>query len=318
MEPLTAIITLLRPQVVRPKLIAAAGPWAVRYPRVDVAGYGLVLAGSCHLIPDGSPPVVLSAGDFVLMPPAPGFVMTSDPSVEPIDGDPDPSGRLTEVRHGGRDSAPDFEMLGGYFRFESANLSLLADLLPSLVHVRAGDPTAKRLSATIDLTTEEALSGRPGRDLILERLIEVMLIEALRHAGGKPDASGGPSLLRGLVDPNLSRALRCLHADLKRRWTVGDLAREAGLSRSAFSERFSAMVGLPPMEYVIQWRMAVARDALRKGDMQLEELALAIGYESASAFSTAFRKNVGRPPRSFAREMRLGAAEDEGPLPTVA
>lgn len=311
MDPLTAIITLLCPQIVRPKRIAAAGRWAVRYPRVDVAGYGLVLSGTCQLRPEGSKSVVLGAGDFVLMAPGPGFVMASDADTDPVDGDPDTNGGLTEVRYGGPEGVPDFEMLGGYFRFETANLSLLADLLPRLIHVAAGDPTARRLSATLELATEEALSLRPGRDLILERLIEVMLIEALRHAGGRLDAAAGPSLLRGLLDPQLSRALRCLHADLKRRWTVGDLAREAGLSRSAFSERFSTVVGLPPMEYAIQWRMAIARDALKTSDIHLDALAQAIGYESASAFSTAFRKHVGLPPRSFAREMRAGGRRTE-------
>lgn len=317
MEPLTAVISLLAPRVVRPKRIAAAGRWAVRYGRVDVAGYGIVLSGRCHLLPVGAPPVALGAGDFVLMPPGPGFVMASDPAVEPVDGDPDPAALLAEARHGDPDGAPDFAMLGGCFHFESANRPLLANLLPGLVHVAAGDPTARRLAATIDLVTEEALAERPGRDLILERLLDVLLIESLRDAGARRAEPARPDLLRGLDDPQLSRALRRLHADLGRRWTVGELAREAGLSRSAFSERFSATVGLAPMEYVVQWRMAVAKDALRKGDVHLEELAQAIGYESASAFSTAFRKNVGLPPRSFARDLRAGTAAD-GRLRTVA
>lgn len=313
MDPLTAFITLLRPKVVRPKLITAAGRWAVRYPRVDVAGYGLVVAGGCHLLPDGGSPVALAAGDFVLMPPGPGFRMASDPDVRPVDGDPDTSGAFAQVHHGAPDRDPDFEMLGGYFHVETANLALLADLLPDVVRVRAGEPGATRLTAIVDLVTDEALSGRPGRDLIVERLIDVIVIEALRHAGSRPEASVRPNLLRGLADPHLTRALRCLHGDLKRRWTVGELAREAGLSRSAFSERFSATLGLPPMEYVIQWRMAVAKDALLHGDVDLGELALAIGYESASAFSTAFRKTVGRPPRGFARATRDDLARHDPP-----
>lgn len=307
MEPLSAIISLLRPRVVHPKLITGSGRWGVRYPKVEVAGYGLVLSGGCHLIRQGMPPAILAAGDFVLMPPSPGFVMASDPDVEPVMVDAGTADGLTEVRHGDQEGTAEFEMLGGYFLFDPANISLLAELLPDLVHVRGADVTAKRLAAMIDLATEEALARRPGRDLILERLVEVMLVEALRHSGESAHPVGRPNLLRGLADPNLSRALRCFHADLQRHWTVGELAREAGLSRSAFSERFAAAVGLPPMAYLIQWRMAVAKDLLRRGGMPLEELAFAIGYESASAFSTAFRKNVGRPPSQFAKEMRADA-----------
>jgi transcriptional regulator GlxA family with amidase domain len=128
-----------------------------------------------------------------------------------------------------------------------------------------------------------------------------MLVEALRFRTAEIDATLRPGLLEGLADPNLANALRCIHADVARDWSVAELARHAGLSRSAFSDRFTHKVGVPPMEYLIQWRMVLAKDMLQREPMPLEKVAAAIGYESASAFSTAFRRRVGRPPSHFAR-----------------
>ena len=235
------------------------------------------------------------------MPPNPGFSIYSDAEAELLHLDPAATIGLTELRHGDRERAEDFKLLGGYFWFEPANAALLGGLLPALVHIRRGDPTAKRLTVLIDLIADEALGERPGRDLIVEHLIEVMLVEALRFQSDEVKALARPGLLNGLADPSLARALRCIHADVAHHWTVAELAREAGLSRSTFSDRFTQRIGMAPMEYVIQWRMALAKDLLLHESPPLEQVAAAIGYESASAFSTAFRKQVGQPPSHFAR-----------------
>ena len=108
-------------------------------------------------------------------------------------------------------------------------------------------------------------------------------------------------VLGGLADPQLSRALAFIHADVGRGWTVGELARHAGMSRSVFARRFSEAVGAAPVEYLLDWRMALAKDALRHGRGTLDEIAASIGYRSASAFSTAFSQKVGCPPSSYAR-----------------
>jgi AraC-like DNA-binding protein len=153
----------------------------------------------------------------------------------------------------------------------------------------------------MDSIVEEALADRPGRDLIVDRLIEVLLVEALRFRTESVDAIGQPGLLVGLADPLLARALRRLHSNVAHAWSVEELAREAGLSRSAFSERFSQKVGVPPMQYLIDWRIALAKAMLQRDSAPLEAVAAAIGYQSASAFSTAFRREVGSPPSHFAR-----------------
>jgi transcriptional regulator GlxA family with amidase domain len=129
--------------------------------------------------------------------------------------------------------------------------------------------------------------------------VEVLLIEALRSTPGE---NAPPGLLRGLVDAHLASAIRQMHGKLARSWTVTDLAKTAALSRSAFFERFTRTVGLPPMKYVLAWRMAVAKDLLRRHDFGLAEVAERVGYGSASTFSTAFSRHVGQPPSRYARE----------------
>ena len=146
-----------------------------------------------------------------------------------------------EVRHGTRGGRPDVRLLGGWFVFESPDTGLLVSLLPSLVHLRG----VERLTTLVRLVGEEASESRSGRDLVLTRLVEVLLIEALRAAPGK-EASRG--LLRGLADPRLAPAIRQMHSQVARSWTVAALARISALSRSAFFERFMRTVGVPPME----------------------------------------------------------------------
>ncbi|MGO4666960.1 AraC family transcriptional regulator [Bosea sp. 2RAB26] len=195
----------------------------------------------------------------------------------------------------------EFKQLGGYFQLEPGNRGLFAGLLPGLVHIRAADPAAERLARMIDLISDEALANRPGRDLVVDRLIEVLLVEALRFHAESAGAAVRPGLLAGLADPLLARALRHLHGDVARGWSVDALARQAGLSRSAFSERFNRKVGVPPMQYLIEWRIALAKGMLQRDAPPLEAVAAAVGYQSASAFSTAFRREVGSSPSHFTR-----------------
>ncbi len=150
---------------------------------------------------------------------------------------------------------------------------------------------------------EECASDHPGKEMILQRLLEVMLVESLRWRGIGDDALPA-GLLSGMRDPVLARVLRAVHSDVRAGWTVAELARLAGMSRSAFAARFGETLGCAPIEYLARWRMALAQDALSRGGKSLDRLADEIGYESASAFSTAFRRRVGCSPGTFARSRR--------------
>jgi AraC-like DNA-binding protein len=295
-DPLSDVITLLRPRTVFAKGISGAGRWAVRYSDFGQPSFCAVLAGSCRLAVDGQDALTLEAGDFVLLPATPGFTLSGFEPASPTRIDPKVTPAPTgEVRHGTRGGQPDVRLLGGYFVFDSPDADLLVSLLPALVHVRG----VERLSVLVRLVAEESSERRLGRDLVLTRLVELLLIEALRSTSGD-DAP--PGLLRGLADAQLAPALRQMHAQVARSWTVAQLARKAALSRSAFFERFARTVGLAPMEYLLAWRMAVAKDLLRRPDFELAEVAERVGYSSASTFSTAFSRHVGQSPSRYARE----------------
>jgi AraC-like DNA-binding protein len=261
-----------------------------------------VVTGKCHFQADGCEPVELSEGDFTLLPTGPGFVIASDPDVEPDEMQTCPaSAILAETHFGPNTGKPDFRLLGGYFWFNAPNSEMLTQILPAQVHIKCADNTARRIADTIGSLRGEALDQRPGRDLIIQRLIEVMLIEALRYRSEQGDASARPGLLNGLADDRVGRALTSLHADVARPWSVASLAEEARLSRTAFSERFTRLVGMPPMTYLIKWRMAIAKDILQRERLSQDVVAATVGYQSASAFSTAFRREVGQAPGEYAR-----------------
>lgn len=297
-DPLAEIITLLRPRAVFSKGISGAGKWGVRYSAFGQPSFCAVLEGSCLLAVDGEDTVTLEAGDFVLLPATPGFTMSGFEAVQPVFIDPNTKTTASgEVRHGRRGGRPDVRLLGGNFAFDSPDAALLVSLLPALLHVR-GIP---RLSTLVSLVAEESIARKPGRELVLARLVELLLIEALRS---KPGDDTPPGLLRGLSDTRLATAMRHMHGDPARSWTVDQLAKKVALSRSAFFERFTRAVGLPPMEYLLAWRMAMAKDLLSREDIALDEVAERVGYGSASTFSTAFSRYVGLPPSRFTRERR--------------
>jgi len=294
-DPLSEILALLRPRTVFSKGISGAGRWGVRYSKFGQPSFCAVLEGSCRLAVDGHRALTLEAGDFILLPATPGFTMSGFEPVRPerIDPKVTPS-PIGEVRHGRRGGRPDVRLLGGYFVFDSPDAGLLVSLLPSLVHVRG----AERLSTLVRLVGDESSARRSGRELVLTRLVEVMLIEALRSTSGEDTP---PGLLRGLADTQLALAMRQMHGQLSRSWTVAQLAKAAALSRSAFFERFTRTVGVPPMEYLLAWRMAVAKDLLRREELGVTEVAERVGYGSVSTFSTAFSRHVGQPPSRYAR-----------------
>jgi len=298
-DPLSEVIALLQPRAVFSRRISGAGRWGVRYSAFGQPSFCAVLEGRCRLTVDGHVPLTLEAGDFVLLPATPGFAMSGFEPVRLERFDPNVMSMvLGEVRHGTRGGRPDVRLLGGWFVFDSPDTALLVSLLPSLVHVRG----VERLSTLVRLVGEEASERKAGRDLVLSRLVEVLLIEALRATPGE-DAP--PGLLRGLADAHLAPAIRQVHGDIARAWTIAQLAKTAALSRSAFFDRFTRIVGMPPMEYLLAWRMAVAKDLLRRHDCGIAEVAERVGYGSASTFSTAFRRHVGQPPSRYAASIRI-------------
>ena len=293
-DPLTLVVGLLQPNASYSKLVIAGGAWAVRRSDEGRPFYCVVLDGSCRLAVAGQSPITLNSGDFVLVPAAYDVAASSF--------DPPPDGSEPErveispgvFRLGSAGETPNIRMLVGHCAFGSNDADLLVSLLPQLVLVRGQG----RLTTLVELLNGEWHGDRPGREVVVARLLEVLLIEALRCTGG-PEAP--PGLLRGLADDRLAAALRQMHGYPRKAWTVIDLAREAALSRSIFFERFRREVGVAPMEYLLSWRMALAKDLLRREKAGVAQVAERIGYRSASTFSTAFARHVGMPPILYAR-----------------
>jgi AraC-like DNA-binding protein len=197
-------------------------------------------------------------------------------------------------RLGSPDEATNIRMLVGHLTFGSDDADLLVSLLPRFVHVCG----QKRLITLVELVNDESRADRPGREVVLERLLEVLLIEALRAT---TETAPPPGLLRGLADDRIAVALRQMHDCPTRAWTVVELAKEAALSRSTFFERFGRELGVAPMEYLLGWRMALAKDLLRREGFGVAKVAERVGYSSASTFSVAFARHVGMPPFLYAR-----------------
>ncbi|MFM0185942.1 AraC family transcriptional regulator [Paraburkholderia nemoris] len=301
-DPLAEVVTLLQPGAPFSKFVSGAGPWRVRRSEAGRPFYCVILEGSCRLAVDGHEPITLQEGDFVLIPSAYGFSMSSLDPAAPADFETAP----VELAHGQfrlgvQSGPPDVRSLIGYCVFGSPDAALLVSLLPQFMHVRG----EKRLATLVQLVGEESREQRPARDVILARLLEVLLIEALRSTAG---TAASPGLLRGLADERLAVAIRRMHESPTHPWAVAQLAKEASLSRSAFFERFNRAVGVAPMEYLLGWRMALAKNLLRRKEGGIAEVAERVGYSSASAFSVAFTRFVGLPPTRYAREFQAAAA----------
>lgn len=293
-DPLAEIVTLLQPSTSFSKLVEYSGRWRIRR---DVEGkpiFFAVLEGECRVVIDGQPSIVVQGGDFVLFP------ATVDQVIESIEPPPYGAAMIpTEIgdgrfRIGPVEGPTNLRMQVGICSFASPDAALLVSLLPAMVVAR-GEP---RLATLMHLVGDEARKVRPGRELVLERLLEVLLIETLRCG---TDSTSVPSVARGLSDERLVAALRAMHARPAQGWTVADLAAEAAMSRSVFFARFTRTVGLPPMEYLLAWRMALAKRLLRTRELGIGHIATRVGYGSASTFSTAFNRHVGMPPLRYAR-----------------
>ncbi|MBJ7514856.1 MAG: AraC family transcriptional regulator [Stenotrophomonas sp.] len=290
-DPLSEVVALLQPTARYSKRVEGAGEWCIRR---DIPGepfYAAVLEGGCQLMIDGGAPITLQAGDFVLIPAVHALVTASLDA--PLDLPATLPTQLGEDHFRiGRQTGPvDLRMQVGHCQFGSPDAALLVALLPALVHVRG----EARLTALVQMVGDEARSRRPAREVVLERLLDVLLIEALRSRGTPAEGTG---LVRGLADERLAVALRAMP---QHGWSVVELADHAALSRSAFSARFTKVVGVAPMEYLLTWRMALAKRLLRARELSLEQVAERVGYSGAVTFSVAFARQMGMSPARYAR-----------------
>ena len=303
MDPLSEILSLLKPRSHSSSGFDAGGEWAVQFgsQHLLIKCYAVV-SGACWLIVEGLPEAVwLVAGECFVLPSGRPFRLASNPAAIPIDAatvfSPARAGGVVTLNGGG-----DFFLVGSRFAVSGQHAAMLMDLLPPIVHIRQKTEQAA-LRWSIERMMQELREQQPGGHLIAQHLAHMMLIQALRLHLADP-TQPGTGWIFALGDKHLGPAIRALHANPAQRWTLQEFARHACLSRSSFAERFKRIVGNTPMEYVTRWRMLLACERIENGQEAIARIAPELGYESDSAFSTAFKRVIGYSPREFSRMLR--------------
>lgn len=252
--------------------------------------------------------LLVKPGEVILLPHNDVHLMGSDiernpvPASEVIQAPGD--GGLFTIRHGGG-GAP-ARLVCGFLGCDGAESNPVISTLPPVLKLDVEEGgAAEWIRSTFQYAADEVAMGRPGSETVLAKLSELLFVEAVRrYAEDLPDSQTG--WLAGLRDPYVARALALFHGNITRGWTVEELGREVGLSRSALADRFVRLIGIAPMQYLSNWRMQVASQRLRNTTASLAQIADAVGYESEAAFSRAFKKAFGTAPASCRQPARFG------------
>jgi AraC-like DNA-binding protein len=279
-----------------------------------VIEYHVVVEGHCWARvtnPDDEPPIRLSAGSVVAFPQGDTHILASDPN---LDAEPDFSNFDQAARaqslpfhlDHNRGGSETVHMICGFLGCDVVPFNPLVASLPRIIHIAdSGGNGESILGHLIQATVREARTRGPGSAGMLAKLSELMFTEMIRrYAESLPLDAGG--WLIGVRDPGIGRAIRLVHAEPARHWTLADLAREAGLSRTVLAERFTELLGMPPMTYLSNWRMQRAASMISAGPAPLSQIAAAVGYESETAFSRAFKRSVGLSPAQWRRNANAG------------
>ena len=252
---------------------------------------------------DGAPALALEAGEVVVVPRNDLHFMGSDLTLPPVPGRDiirlPARGQLWSMRHGGGGERT--RVVCGFLGCDGPETNPVLASLPPIVKLTLREGAAAEwIRSTLRYAAEEVAAGRPGSETVLEKVSELLFVETVRrHTEQLPEDEVG--WLAGLRDPYVARTLALIHGDVARAWTVDELGREAGLSRSALADRFIRLLGVPPIHYLARWRMQVARQKLRNTAASLAQVADMVGYESEAAFSRAFKKAIGVSPGAWRR-----------------
>ncbi len=268
-----------------------------------VIAYHCIVAGQLLLQTDADAPIELRAGEIVLLPRNDAHRLGSTLEIPPVSADglvqPSKDGGLARIVHGGGGEVT--RIVCGFLGSD-ATFNPLAATLPKLLKldIRA-TPSGAWIESSFQLAANEIAAARAGAVTVVSKISELLFVEAVRrYVAELPVEQRG--WLAGLRDPIVGRALQLMHSRHQEPWTAEDLAREVGLSRSAFADRFTALIEQPPMQYLAQWRMQVAAQRLREGRGSISQIAFEVGYESEAAFNRAFKRQFGMPPATWRRQ----------------
>lgn len=300
MDPIDDVFGSMRVHTSLYARIEGVAPWGVTFVRGAAARFGYIVAGECWLTLGNQAPVRVSAGDCWMIVGGAQYTLQDDP------------GTPTEfcykalrahsnhlVRLGGEGDA--VTVVTGWFLFDRQGAKPLIDLMPDMILTRIDEERSELMQSTLQLLAAETARASIGTGIVVSRLADILFIQAIRaHAASSASEASG--WIGALVDPRLSRAFKAVHARVEHGWTVEELAREAGMSRSAFAARFRESVGLSPLDYVTRWRMFRAGAMLRQDERSMAEIAAKVGYENESAFAKAFKRVTGITPGVYRRE----------------
>jgi AraC-like DNA-binding protein len=299
-DPLSEVLAMLDVRMVQPSRLEAGGRWALRSPGNQHLNLGAVLAGQCWLTAEGSEPIHLRAGDCYLLNSSRPYQAGSDLETEPADGVAVFTGIWpdTVYYNTSRDDPDRCIVVGGAVSLNDTGGALLLHSLPPCVRIPADTHRARVLQPILQLLRDETSSQSPGSAAMTVQLTQILFVQALRTLLIPGDRPGGgvSGWLWALGDDCIGAALTLIHKEPARRWTVAELAVAVGMSRSAFAQRFRALVGLPPMDYLVRWRIHSAAHLLRSSDRTVASVAAEFGYTSESSFSNTFKRVTGHPP----------------------
>ena len=290
-------------------------PWCYQSPRADTAApfleptaervviFHLITEGECYVELGDEPPLHLIAGDAIIFPHGDAHRMTSRPGLPPASGGAGLSEMLSrrprQLDYGGGGATT--RLVCGYLACDARLARMLLAGLPPMVRVNVrGSNAGAWLEASVRYALAEARSPRPGGAGVLAKLAEVLFIEVLRLYMNE-QSEGRTGWLAGVGDRIVGAALNALHKSPAQAWTLEELARTAGTSRSVLAERFQHLVGSSPMQYLTQWRMLLAANLLRRSTAPLTSIAEDVGYQTDTAFIRAFRREFGAPPATWRR-----------------
>jgi AraC-like DNA-binding protein len=268
--------------------------------------YHYVVEGELTIALDGAAPSTLRSGEVVMFPRNDLHRMGSDVTHPPVKIQdiltPRAAAGIQSIRHG--EGGARTRLVCGFLGCDIAQGNPVFETLPASICLRIEEAgSAEWIRTTFQYAAGEIAAGHAGSETVLAKLSELLFVEAVRRYA-KELPPGHTGWFAGLQDPVVARVLALMHGEITRNWNVEDLGRETGLSRSALADRFTRVMGMPPMQYLSQWRMHVAAQSLKSTSLSLARLAEQVGYESEAAFSRAFRKTFGSAPASWRRMNR--------------
>lgn len=305
-DPLSDILSLLTPNTYIVGGFNFGGEWSLQFNKHSGLKYFALVSGQAWLNVDGeAEPIKLETGDCVLLPNGRGFLIARDLSFEPINiatlPDEEWNGGIATINSGG-----DTMMLGGHFAFSGEQVDILLGSMPAIIRLR-DDSDKTGLRWALGRMRQELYGAQAGAKLVVQHLAHLMLVQALRLYLSQ-GTDNGVSWLFALGDPQIAAAVIAIHENPGYHWTLMDLAKKAGMSRTRFSLKFKNKSGVSPIEYLTRWRMMLACDRLKRGGEPVSKIALSLGYESEAAFSTAFRRILGSSPRSYSLNIKSTVA----------